>query len=48
MPRSRTITLPDAAPAPVLEPQPGGLVSRACRECEVTWYGTPSDDCWCC
>lgn len=42
------LTLPVAAPAPVLEPQPGGLTARACAECEVTWYGVAEDDCWCC
>ncbi len=40
--------LPAAAPAPVLEPVPGGRVARACRRCEVTWYGQPADACWCC
>jgi hypothetical protein len=46
--RSTQLTLPVAAPAPVLEPQPGGLVARACAVCEVTWYGADGDDCWCC
>lgn len=45
---SKQLTLPIAAPAPVLEPQPGGLSSRACRACEVTWYGVAEDSCWCC
>ncbi len=48
MSRFRTLTLPAAAPAPVLEPQPGGLLPRACPSCEVTWYGVSDDDCWCC
>ena len=48
MPRNRELTLPAAAPAPVLEPQPGGLVARACVPCEVTWFGVDDDDCWCC
>ena len=48
MPRNRNLTLPAAAPAPVLEPQPGGLTARACSRCEVTWYGIDADDCWCC
>lgn len=47
-PRREQLTLPVAAPAPVLEPQPGGLVARACVTCEVTWYGEAGDDCWCC
>ncbi|HEC11018.1 MAG TPA: hypothetical protein ENI86_15870 [Acidimicrobiales bacterium] len=46
--RVRPLVLPDAAPAPILEPQSAGLVARACRPCEVTWYGSPGDPCWCC
>ena len=47
-PRRGQLTLPVAAPAPVLEPQPGGLIARACVGCEVTWYGEADDHCWCC
>jgi hypothetical protein len=45
---NRLTTLPIAAPAPVLEPHPGGLNARACAVCEVTWFGVDDDDCWCC
>lgn len=40
------LTLPAAAPAPVLEPEPLGLTARACVRCEVTWYGAAGDECW--
>lgn len=42
------LTLPAAAPAPVLEPEPLGLTARACVRCEVTWYGAAGHECWCC
>jgi len=42
------LRLPAAAPAPVLEPEPPGLIARACVGCEVTWYGSEDDECWCC
>lgn len=44
----RIVNLPAAAPAPVLEPSPVGMVARACRGCEVTWFGDDGDRCWCC
>ena len=42
------MNLPAAAPAPVLEPHHGNLLPRSCPRCEVTWFGTENDTCWCC